>query len=66
MAEASDCDWRVLLSQVREALQMAPASTLEAAQVELRKMLAELVARCAKPLDEAEMDAARLPQSHCW
>eukprot|EP00439_Symbiodinium_sp_Y106_P019083 s1533_g2.t1 len=41
-----------------KALQMAPASTLEAAQVELRKMLAELVARCAKPLDEAEMDAA--------
>lgn len=40
------------------ALRSAPVSTLEAAQVELRKMLAELVARCGKPLDEAEMDAA--------
>lgn len=64
MAEASD--WRMLLCRVREALRSAPVSTLEAAQVELRKMLAELVARCGKPLDEAEMDAARLLQSRCW
>ncbi|CAE7200439.1 unnamed protein product [Symbiodinium natans] len=51
-------DWRAPLRHVREVLRTAPLCTLEAAQAELKAILAEVAARCGKNLDEAEMEAA--------
>ena len=53
-------DWRAPLRHVREVLRTAPLCTLEAAQAELKAILAEVAARCGKNLDEAEMEAASL------